>query len=63
MLDKPHKSEEKKRKFKSGTPLRSGVNMWKGRPRCIAGIKLYALEKQKKILGDFSHSLITGEIL
>ena len=48
MLDKPHLSEENKRKekLKSGTPLRSRVNMWKGRPKCIAGIKLYALEKQ-----------------
>ena len=44
MLDKPHlskekKRKEKKRKLKSGTPLRSRVNMWKGRPKCIAGIK------------------------
>ncbi|KAL8147589.1 hypothetical protein AgCh_005055 [Apium graveolens] len=31
--DKPHLSKEK-----SGTPLRSKVNMWKGRPKCIAGI-------------------------
>ena len=46
MLDKPHLSEEKKRKLKSGTPLRSRVNMWKVRPKCIVGIKLYALEKQ-----------------
>ena len=48
MLDKPHLSEENKRKekLKSGTPLRSKVNMWKGRPKCITGIKLYALEKQ-----------------
>ena len=48
MLDKPHLSEENKRKekLKSGTPLRSRVSMWKGRSKCIAGIKLYALEKQ-----------------
>ena len=41
MLDKPHLSEENKRKekLKSGTPLRSRVNMWKGRSKCIAGIK------------------------
>ena len=42
MLDKPHLSEENKRKekkLKSGTPLRSRVKMWKGRPKCIAGIK------------------------
>ena len=40
MLDKPHLSEEnKRRKSKSGTPLRSRVNMWKERPKCIVGIK------------------------
>ena len=55
---------QKKKKLKSGTPLRSRVKMWKGRPKCIAGIKLYALEKQNKyFLGDFSHSTIIGEIL
>ena len=63
MLDKPHLSKEKKRKLKSGTHLRSRVNMWKGRPKCIAGIKQYALEKQIIFFGDFSHSLVTGEIL
>ena len=40
MLDKPHLSEEnRKENLKSGTPLRSRVNMWKERSKCIAGIK------------------------
>ena len=57
MLDKPHLSEENKRKekLKSCTPPRSRVNMWKGRSKCIAGTKLYALIK--KI--DFSWWLFT----
>ena len=63
--DKPHLSKEKGKEqgIKIGTPLRFRVKMWKGRPKCIAGIKKYALEKQINFLGDFSHSLITGEIL
>ena len=39
--DKPllSKEKEKNQGLKSGTPLRSRVKMWKGRPKCIAGIK------------------------
>ena len=37
-------------------------NLWKERSKCTAGIKQMH-QKLKQFFGDFSHSLITGEIL
>ena len=37
-------------------------NLWKERTKCTAGIKQMH-QKLKQFFGDFSHSLITGEIL
>ena len=66
----PQEISSQKRKSKEKKNKRNNLrysfeileNLWKERTKCTAGIKQMH-QKLKQFFGDFSHSLITGEIL